>query len=363
MAAYADDEVSADDRVNGDKPAAPTIYDVAREAGVSPSTVSRALSRPGRVSFETAERIRKVAAELGYHTKSISRSLPDQSRRMLGLVVADIANPVYLGMIRGAERTARELDYSVLVAETQENERIEMQLLERLIPVVDGIILGASRLPDVDIRRLAKQTPLVVLNRQVGQVTSVSSDNLRAVKRAVEHLGELGHQTITYLAGPDNSWSDGVRWRGLREASLELDLRVRRIGPYTPSIKGGAQAAQAWMEHRTSAVLAYNDLMAIGFMRQLALNGVEVPREVSVVGFDNIAEASLIRPRLTTMAAPQVTLGATAVNHLLRQRRQPVALDQGDPVLLPVRLMVRESTGPARAPNGSGTGPRDAAAG
>lgn len=135
---------------------------------------------------------------------------------------------------------------------------------------------------------------------------------------------------------------------------MELDLRVRRLGPYTPSIKGGAQAAQEWMEHPTTAVLAYNDLMAIGFMRQLALNGVDVPRDVSVIGFDNISEASLIRPRLTTMAAPQVTLGATAVNHLLRQRRQTV--EEGDPVLLPVRLMTRESTGPAPTGSGSGLG-------
>lgn len=344
----------AGDTSSGTRTAAPTIYDVAKAAGVSPSTVSRALSRPGRVSFETAERIRKVALELGYHTKSISRTLPEQTTKMLGLLVADIANPVYLGMIRGAERTARELDYSMLLVETQENERYEMQLLERLMPVVDGIILGASRLPDVDIRRIAKQIPLVVLNRQVGQVTSVSSDNLRAVKRAVEHLGEFGHRSITYLAGPENSWSDGVRWRGLREASMELDLRVRRLGPYTPSIKGGAQAAQEWMERPTTAVLAYNDLMAIGFMRQLALNGVDVPRDVSVIGFDNISEASLIRPRLTTMAAPQVTLGATAVNHLLRQRRQTV--EEGDPVLLPVRLMTRESTGPAPTGSGSGLG-------
>ncbi len=323
----------------------PTIYDVAREAGVSPSTVSRALSRPGRVSFDTAERIRKVAAELGYHTKVMTRTLPERTTRMLGLVVADIANPVYLGMIRGAERTARELDYSMLLVETEESERQEMQVVERLIPLVDGIILGASRLSDVDIRRLAKQTPLVVLNRQVGQVTSVLSDNLRAVKRAAGYLGGLGHTSISYLAGPENSWSDGVRWRGLREAGLELDLRVRRLGPYVPSIKGGATAASDWLTHRTGAVLAYNDLMAIGFMRQLALNGVEVPGDVSVIGFDNISDASLIRPRLTTMAAPQVTLGATAVNHLLRQRRQ--VAEVGDPVLLPVRLMVRESTGPA----------------
>ncbi|WP_228488910.1 LacI family DNA-binding transcriptional regulator [Raineyella fluvialis] len=337
--------VPGDDPSTDAIPGIPTIYDVAREAGVSPSTVSRALSRPGRVSFDTAERIRKVAAELGYHTKAISRTLPERVTKMLGLVVADIANPVYLGMIRGAERTARELDYSLVLVETQESERLESELLERLMPLVDGVILGASRLPDVDIRRLAKQTPLVVLNRQVGQVTSVSSDNLRAVKRAAEYLGGLGHRSIAYLAGPENSWSDGIRWRGLLEAGLELDIRVRRAGPYVPSIKGGAAAAQDWLQHRTGAVLAYNDLMAIGFMRQLALSGVEVPRDVSVIGFDNISDASLIRPRLTTMAAPQVTLGATAVNHLLRQRRH--VAETGDPVLLPVRLMVRESTGPA----------------
>lgn len=325
-------------------PRAPTIYDVARVAGVSPSTVSRALSRPGRVSFETAERIREVAAELGYHAKSISRNLPEQSTHMLALVVSDIANPVFLGMIRGAERTARELGYTLLLVETQENEQYESDLAERLAKVVDGIILGSSRLPDVEIRRLAKQLPMVVVNRQVGQVTSVSSDNLRAVKRAVEHMAELEHASVTYLAGPENSWADGLRWRGLREASLELDIRVRRLGPYVPSIKGGAEAARDWLEHRTTSVLAYNDLMAVGFIRQLALAGVDVPRDVSVIGFDNIAEASLIRPRLTTMAAPQVTLGATAVNHLLRQRRK--GAEESGPVLLPVRLMVRESTAP-----------------
>ncbi len=322
----------------------PTIYDVARAAGVATSTVSRALSSPGRVSFRTAEHVRKVAAEMGYQSGSMERVLPEQRTALLAMVVADITNPVFHGMIRGAERTAVHAGYTMLVVETQESEQGEREALRRVGPAVDGIVLTSSRMADNAIRALAKRKPTVVLNRMVGEVPSVATDNVKAVKQAAEHLGDRGHGTITYLSGPEASWADGMRWRGLREAGYELELKVRRIGPSLPTMRGGAAAAQEWLQNPTSAVLAYNDLLAIGFIQAVIGTGLRVPEDVSVIGFDNIGDSELVRPRLTTLAAPLVSLGSAAVNHLLTNGRRETPTST-EPILLPARLVVRESTG------------------
>jgi DNA-binding LacI/PurR family transcriptional regulator len=322
----------------------PTIYDVARVAGVSPSTVSRALSKPGRVSFKTAEHVRKVAGELGYGAVRIERTVSERGSGLLAILVADIANPVFFGMIRGAERTANGLGYTTLIVETQETERTERDALDRLIPVVDGVILSASRMPDAAIRAVAKREPLVLLNRMVSEVPSVVSDNVHAIKKASEHLTALGHSTISYLAGPEASWADSVRWRGLREAAHELDLHVHRLGPFLPTMRGGSAAAEQWLTRPTSAVIAYNDLMAIGFIQAVTAAGRSVPRDVSVIGFDNIVDATLVEPHLTTIAAPLVSLGSAAVAHVVKRTKD--RLGMAEPVVLPARLVVRDSTGP-----------------
>ena len=325
--------------------AGPTIYDVARAAGVAPSTVSRALSKPGRVSFKTAEHIRRVAGELGYRSGRMELPLSSRGSGVLALVVADIANPVFVGMIRGAEREASQRGLTLAIVETQESPESEERAIARLEAAADGFVLASSRLSDVAIRALAKRKPVVVLNRTVGEVTSVVSDNVQAIKKATEHLAGLGHSSICYLSGPEASYADGMRWRGLKEAGLELDLHVRRIGPYLPTLRGGAEAAGAWRDRPTSAVIAYNDLMAIGFMQAVAASGRQIPGQVSVVGFDNIVDADLVEPGLTTIAAPLVSIGATAVG-LLLNRTTPETAGHREPVLLPARLVVRGSTGP-----------------
>ena len=342
---------------DGDEPLRPltvaggpdvTIYDVARVAGVAASTVSRALSKPGRVSFKTAEHVRRVAEDLGYRAGHLHRTVPTtRGTGMLAMLVADIANPVFFGMIRGAETAANEHGKTLLVVETQESEQAEEAAATRLTAVTDGIILSSSRMSDAVIRGMAKQRPVVLLNRSVGEVTSIMSDNVQATKKAVEHLVELGHSSICYLAGPDASWADGMRWRGLREASVELDLHVRRLGPFLPTMRGGAAAAETWALRPSTAVIAYNDLMAIGFLRSVQATGRSVPGDVSVIGFDNIVDASLVQPRLTTVAAPLVSLGGSAVMHLLRGTagRDPTF---SDPVMLPSKLLVRGSTGTRR---------------
>jgi LacI family transcriptional regulator len=327
---------------------APTIYDVAQAAGVAPSTVSRTFSRPGRVNSETADRIRQVAAELGYRTNPMARALSTTHSYLIALVVPDITNPVYFEIINGVQDEAAEAGYTLLLVDSRESDRRERDALERALPIVDGIVLGTSRMSDASIRMIAKQKPMVALNRAVREIPSVVPDNPRGVRRALEHLGGFGHDAVTYLAGPEASWADGMRWRGLREASLELSMHVRRVGPLAPTVAGGVAGAKAWAQAPTTGVIAYNDLVAIGFVRAVQARGLRVPEDVSVVGYDNIFAADLVTPALTTVATPRRAIGAAAVRNLVAQMRG--ARPRGGPaVVVPVKLIERASTGPRSA--------------
>jgi LacI family repressor for deo operon, udp, cdd, tsx, nupC, and nupG len=322
---------------------APTIYDVARECGVAPSTVSRAFARPGRVNAETAARIRATADRIGYRTNPVARALPSGRTGMVALLVGDITNPVNFEIIRGGTAAAADAGYTLLLADTQESSTVERQAVERVVPLAEGLVLSSSRMSDSAIRMASKQRPVVIVNRAFPDVPSVVTDNGRGMRRAVEHLGELGHQSLTYVAGPEASWADGMRWQAAREACYELDLRIRRLGPYPPTVAGGVAAAKELGKAPTTGVLAYNDLLAIGLLRGLRRMGVNVPRDVSVVGFDNIFGSDFGTPALTTVAAPLGTLGSAAVQHLIAMLSGTLPRT-GAPMVLPVRLVVREST-------------------
>ncbi|MGX6600568.1 LacI family DNA-binding transcriptional regulator [Micromonosporaceae bacterium Da 78-11] len=321
----------------------PTIYDVARAAGVAASTVSRAFARPGRVNADTAARIRQTAADLGYRVNPLARALPTGRTWMIALVVSDVANPFYSEIIRGAQAAASEAGYTILLADAQESGAREREALDRATATVEGIVLATSRMSDSAIRMTGKQRPVIVLNRVVADVPSVVTDNPRGVRRAVEHLVELGHRRITYVAGPEASWTDGIRRRSLRETAGGLGVQVRWTGPYAPTVAGGEQAVAALAQHPPDAVIAYNDLVAIGLIRTLTARGVRVPRDLSVVGFDNIFAAELITPALTTVAAPLRVMGFTAVRSLLALvgGARPTVTE---PLTLPADLVVRAST-------------------
>ncbi len=320
----------------------PTIYDVARLSGVAASTVSRAFARPGRVNAQTAERIYAAAQQLGYRTAALPGRVGARTRS-LALVVTDITNPFYSEIIRGAHDAAGENGYTILLSHTQEDALLEREWTERELAAVDGVLLASSRMSDSAIRMLAKQRPLVVLNRVVPEVPSVITDNARGARRAVEHLAELGHDTITYVAGPENSWADGMRWRALREAALELTLRVRRVGPCNPpTVQAGFGLAAQLLAKQTTAVLAYNDVLAIGVIKGLKQLGARVPQDVSVVGFDNVVLAEIVDPELTTVAAPLRAQGITGVKTLIAVLGG--AVPSREPIVLPVKLVVRSST-------------------
>lgn len=336
----------------------PTIYDVAAAVGVAPSTVSRTFSRPGRVNAETAERIRQVATELGYRTNPLARALPTGRTSLLAIIVADVTNPFFFEILRGAEETAAKAGYTLLVADAQESVETEREALDRTLPMVEGIMLATSRMSDSAIRAAAKQRPIVVLNRSMSDIPSVATDNARGMKRAVEHLAELGHSTITYLAGPDASWANGVRWQVLSEATHELGIRSKRLGPFAPTQAGGLSAARALADSPSTAAIAYNDLIAIGLMRGLISLGIRVPDDVSVVGFDNIFGSDFCTPQLTTVAAPLRQMGAVAVQTLVNELRGVGGPSRSSPrgplktALLPAQLVERMSTARAISPGG-----------
>ena len=324
-----------------------TIYDVARLAGVAPSTVSRAFARPGRVNAETAAHIRTAAAELGYRVNPLARALSTSKTHMLAVMISDITNPFYAELIRGAQIAASEADYTVVLADARESGVVEREALERILPMVEGIVIGSSRISDSTLQMIAKQKPMIVLNRHLVGIPSVVTDNARGTRRALEHLGELGHEALTYVAGPEASWADGMRWRAAREAGLELSLHTRRAGPVAPTVEGGRLAALSMLENLPTAVLAYNDLVAIGMMVTFASTGVRVPQDVSVIGYDNILPAELVSPGLTTIASPGRTMGTVAVRNMLAIIRGAMPRNE-EAFVMPPRLVVRSSTGRPR---------------
>ena len=326
----------------------PTIYDVASAAGVATSTVSRAFSSPTRVSPTTREHVLAVAAKLGYRPNPNARALLSGKHHTIGMVVSDITNPHYFELIRGAEQRARASEYTLILVNAEESPRIEYEQIQRLLKSVDGFLLAASRLPDENLRHLAAERPIVLMNRQLTGVTSVVLDHEHGCQQIVAHLASLGHERITYLAGPRNSWMAATRWAALHRAAKALGLQIQRTGPFTPKVSNGGAAADGLLNSSATAGIAHNDLLAIGMMQRLAQRGLRVPDDISVVGFDDIFAASLCTPGLTTLGGPHADVGRAAVE-LLLSAVGPVRSDtDGTQVTLPTALMLRESTGQCR---------------
>jgi LacI family transcriptional regulator, repressor for deo operon, udp, cdd, tsx, nupC, and nupG len=321
-----------------------TITDVAEAAGVAASTVSRAFTRPDRVNHQTRAHVLAVAEELGYLPNPAARALESGRTNTLALLVPDITNPFFAGAIKGAERAAVAAGLTLVLGDTQENPATEAQLVRRLGPAVDGFVLAASRLPDDELRRAAELNPLALINRATPGVACVVADYDTGTRQIVDHLASHGHRGFVFLGGPAESWSGARRWAGLRAAAEVHGLAATRFGPYTPTLGGGPAAADAALGSGATAVVAHNDMLAIGVLRRLAERGVDVPGDVSVVGFDDIFGADFCSPTLTTLAERTEDAGARAVEAVVHQA--VVRAVEPPTRVLPTRLVVRDSTGP-----------------
>lgn len=294
-----------------------TIYDIARVAGVNPSTVSRALSKPGRVSAKTQKLIEDAAAGLNYQVNPFARALPTGRTHTFGLIVADITNPTFFDIIRGAGTTATARDYTLVLADSAESAVTELTAARRMMATVDGLILASPRMDDEHILDLAREKPVVVINREVHGVPCVVPDVNKGIGEAVRSLAASGHKKVAYLAGPPQSWMSARRWEGVRSACEWSRLEAVRLESTRPTVEGGRQAAREVLASGATAVLCYNDLLAIGLMQELQAAGVVVPDQVSIVGFDDIFGADFTTPPLTTVRSPLGECGSGAAALLL----------------------------------------------
>ncbi|BCJ66032.1 LacI family DNA-binding transcriptional regulator [Polymorphospora rubra] len=330
-----------------------TIRDVARACGVHISTVSRTFSAPHLVNPETRGRVLACAEHLGYRPNKAARALITGRTHNIGLMVADIANPFFPPLIKAAESQARHRDYHIFVTDTNEDPSVEEELVHALAKQVDGVLLCSPRMSNSLIEQLSREVPLVVINRQVTGLPAVVMDVGQGARLAIEHLTGLGHREIALLSGPRGSWTSREIRRAAGAAARAAEATLTVLGPNPPTEDGGQSMADQVRRAEVTAVLAYNDLMAIGLIEGLDALGIRVPQDISVVGIDDISLSRLTRPKLTTVATPTAAAGRTAVDMLLQHGDDRRTTAQ---VTLQTELVIRDSTSPGpHCPAGPGS--------
>ncbi len=325
-----------------------TIKDIARAAGVDPSTVTRALQGSERVKESTRERINELAAEMGYVPDMAARMLVRQRSGLVGLVIPDMTNPFFADLANGIRDEASKHDLRILICNTEgleASEREAVTLFQEL--KVDGLLIPMARSPKVYFDGLNDQLPVIHINR-VDALHHVSCDMVQGTVSVMNHLLDLGHTRIGFVRGPQSMVQEPkmIAYRqALDDAGIEYEPEL--IFTYD----GTSQSSQAiaeqivGMRNRPTAVFAWNDVNAIALMHALHDLGVRVPDDISIAGHDDIHLAGCVVPALTTVHWPMYELGQLSIRYLfgLRAGHAPEVLD-----VPPPRLIVREST--ARPP-------------
>lgn len=291
----------------------PGIVDVAREAQVSPSTVSRTFSRPGYVSKATAKRIFDAANSLGYRSKKIEPvTTLEVKHHLILLIVSDISNPAFAQLIRCIQHECMRENYGLLIADTEETKINERDSLHDFNNV-DGVVLASSRLSDTMIRKFAQHHKVVMVNREVRGIPSVIPDYSSSFESMVDRLIALGHTSITYLTGPEASWAEGMRWRTLFDVCKRKNMPLKRLPGKYPTLQAGQEAFRKFMKQPSStAIITYNDLQAMGFITSARQHHVEIPGRFSVIGIDDIPNCTLISPSLSSIHIDRREAGKTA---------------------------------------------------
>ncbi len=335
-----------------------TLRDVADVAGVNPGTVSRALNPESRslVSAETARRVLAVAEQLGYRPNPLARGLKTNRSYTIGVLIPDLTNPLFPPIVRGIQDRLEAEGYTPLLANTGNDAQRERNDFEAMrARQVDGFITAtAHRHDDLLDEVVASGIPLVLVNRSVedGALSTVAGDDRKGVRLAVAHLAELGHERIALLGGPLELSTGFQRRQGFVEAlgahGLEVDEQLLLAGERF-TVEEGTRLCRELLERRRpfTAIVAGNDLMALGCYDALAERTLRCPHDVSVVGYNDMPFAGRFAPPLTTIRIPQQELGARAATLLLEQLRDPTT--HPHQVLLEPELVVRASTAPPPA--------------
>ncbi|MEW1723275.1 LacI family DNA-binding transcriptional regulator [Streptomyces sp. NPDC093109] len=331
---------------------ATTLTDVAKRANVALSTASRAFSDPDRLGPQTLRKVLAVAQELGYESPVARTAEPvvaEGGTATVAVVVPDIANPVFGAFVKAAQGAGWHRRQTVVLADTDLSPDREREVITHLRERADGLIVCSPRLEADEILDICGRTPAVLVNRETSGADCVIADAGHGMRQAAEYLAALGHRRIAYVQGMQRSWSNGHRVELIRRESERAGLELELLGWQAETVAGGTAAAAGVMASGASAVIAHNDLMALGVIAGARALGLRVPDDLSVIGVDDIPFAEVSQPSLTSIAVPMAKAGALGTELL----GQVLSGERSTPRLLrlPTQLIVRGSSAP---PGGGG---------
>ena len=319
-----------------------TIYDVAKIAGVSPSTISRVMNTPDIVAEDTRQKVINAVKELAYIPNMMAAGMPRRRTNSIGLIIPDITNIFFSNLVRGVQDVCENYGYSVLVVNSDDSQEKEGRYLKLLYSRrVDGVILTVAgyrekEFPEEELSLLKKMN-IVLIDREINGMIApiVKVNNFAGAYSAVKYLITMGHRKIMYLAGIKGTKTNQEREKGylsaLKEAHIDwkkelvadfrLDTAYQKIIHHWPQLKNS--------DELPTAIFAANDLMAIGVLKAFVRLKVQIPKEVSIIGFDNIPFSDCTYPPLTTIAQPTYQMGQKAVETLSKYIKMDEYINRG----------------------------------
>lgn len=319
-----------------------TIQEVAREAGVDRSTVSRVFNQPELLREQTVLRVRSVAQRLGYSPNSAARALRTGRNENIALIVPDLTNPFMPPIALAVQKEAAKLGYCVFIGNADEDPSHEEDLLLRFSDQVSGAVLVSPRSDQATIESLAKVIPIVLINRDILGIPRILIDAGLGMAEAVKHLAALGHKHIAYVSGPSNSWSNDQRQASVHEAADAIKIKLDVVHAGTASFLSGVGVVDQLLALGVSACIAFDDVLAQGICQELEERNVTVPQDFSVIGCDNVMGF----PRLTTVSSPSANAGRKAVEILISSLSSGFSPDMR--LILGTDLLQRNTAGPPK---------------
>ncbi|MCX7795495.1 MAG: LacI family transcriptional regulator [bacterium] len=332
----------------------PTIYDVAKKAGVSAMTVSRVINGKKDVKPETRDKVLKAIEELGYVPNSLARSFVLQKTKTIGLVITDITNPFFTTLARGVEDTAMKNQFSVIFCNTDEDPEKEVLYLELLARKrVDGVILASAsgkRTPLKSI--LLRNIPIVLIDREVDGLEDldiVKGDSVYGAYLLTKHLVDLGHRRIGIIVGSKHISTAEDRVEGYKKALIEIgidiDDKLIKFARYSKEDGYIATKDLLNLENPPTAIFGGNNFIAVGAMMAIRDCGLRVPEDIALVSFDDIESLSQVYPFFTVVTQPAYSMGVIAAELLIRRIEDKDRVRERRKVILQPDLIIRESAG------------------
>lgn len=327
-----------------------TIYDVAREAGVSMATVSRVVNNNPNVKPQTRKKVFEAIEKLGYRPNAVARGLASKKTTTVGVVIPDISNQIFAEVARGIEDIATMYHYNIILSNADKKKEREIRVVNTLLEKqVDGLLFMGGTITEDHINAFNTASVPIVLCATSGEskvIASVDIDHEQAAYDAVKYVIDQGHTNIAMISGPLEDLTNGyARFQGYKRALEEANLPLReeyvRIGNYR--YESGLEVSQYFLElaERPTAIFTATDEMAIGTIHKIQDYGLNVPNDISVISVDNIRMASMVRPQLTTVAQPMYDIGAVSMRLLTKLMKKEEVDD--NQVILPHELIIRHS--------------------